>query len=50
MTVHMGLAPIDNVRRGIAGLANVRLIALDAGHQLIFTHSGVIARELMHFL
>jgi pimeloyl-ACP methyl ester carboxylesterase len=44
------IAPIDNVRRGIAGHANVRLIALAAGHQLIFTHSGIIARELMHFL
>jgi pimeloyl-ACP methyl ester carboxylesterase len=44
------IAPITSVRRGIASLANVRLIALAAGHRLIFTHSGVIAREIMHFL
>jgi hypothetical protein len=28
----------------------VRLIALAAGHQLIFSHSGVIAREILQFL
>ena len=44
------VAPIEHVRRGIAGRKNARLIALAAGHQLIFSHSGVIAREILQFL
>lgn len=44
------IAPIDNVRRGIAGLPNVRLIVLAAGHRLIFTDSARIVQETLRFL
>lgn len=42
-------SPIENVRQGIVGLPQIRLVEYDADHSLIFTHSAALAREIREF-
>lgn len=44
------IAPIANVITLIDQQPNIRLLPLDAGHRLIFTHSATITNELVSFL
>jgi len=44
------MAPIENVRRSVVAMPNVRLVELDAGHNVIFTHGAALAAEIRSFL
>ena len=46
---HDRTAPIENVRQGIAGMPQIRLVEYAAGHDLIFTHSATLTREIREF-
>jgi pimeloyl-ACP methyl ester carboxylesterase len=46
---HDRTAPIENVRKGIAALPQIRLIEYDADHSLIFAHSAALASEIREF-
>ncbi len=44
------IAPIENVRKEIILLSQARLIELEAGHDIIFTKSHEVAKEIATFL
>jgi 3-oxoadipate enol-lactonase len=44
------IAPLEPLKQAVAGLPNVGLCVLEAGHRVIFTHSAVISAEIARFL
>jgi hypothetical protein len=41
--------PVENVRKSIAGMPQLRLAEYNADHSLIFTHSAALASEIREF-
>lgn len=44
------IAPIEHAQRAIDSVPNARLVALEAGHRLAFTHSAALSAQLAAFL